>query len=915
MKNIVRILVFLLIFSLAGPYSLSAKSIANTTEGVESAPVNEGKEDPSSNQKELELDDKNKIEKNGDNTKGETNNQDNGVHDEKVNKNDSSTVEDTEYDDRQNDKKAENTDKDTESSIEKKDAKGNGINNVEDSETSKNYTESHLTSKMNVNESKTSRLGHIRRADVKIYKTLDDPSSAIKAGSTYTNSVYYIKKQANVGNQLYYLISNEASSVKGVVGWVKAEDLSTHAHLSVDKKAKTFYVKGTGNAYSRAWGGSKNLVYNLSKYKGEKFEVHLTEKVGTNVWYRGKLNGKTVWMHSSYVLSKNESKTSRLGHIRRADVKIYKELGDESSAITAGATYTNSVYYIKKQANVGNQLYYLISNEASSVKGVVGWVKAEDLSTHAHLSVDKKAKTFYVKGTGNAYSRAWGGSKNLVYNLSKYKGEKFEVHLTEKVGTNVWYRGKLNGKTVWMHSSYVLSKNESKTSRLGHIRRADVKIYKEVGDESSAITAGATYTNSVYYIKKQANVGNQLYYLISNEASSVKGVVGWVKAEDLSTHAHLSVDKKAKTFYVKGTGNAYSRAWGGSKNLVYNLSKYKGEKFEVHLTEKVGTNVWYRGKLNGKTVWIHNAYLNGAVTVYTSYDMTINNMVNIQMAVSPQTDKKYKLWIREDGIRKTSNDSGVVNGSNWNLRRGPGTNYIVGGKVNKGTKLNLYSSTKASDGYTWYHVKYTSGWVTPSKSDLKYYLTPNNFTNDLKSSFQFLLLSKNAGVNVNEVNKKILKGKGILAGKAKAFVEGGKKYGVNEIYLISHALLETGNGTSELATGVKYKGKTVYNMYGIGAKDGCALECGAKYAYNAGWFTPEEAIKGGAEFVGKNYLDVGQDTLYKMRWNPGFAAQNGYATHQYASDIGWADKQTTKMYQLYSLLDGYSLTFDIPKYK
>src|SRR5699024_5049003 len=104
-------------------------------------------------------------------------------------------------------------------------------------------------------------------------------------------------------------------------------------------------------------------------------------------------------------------------------------------------------------------------------------------------------------------------------------------------------------------------------------------------------------------------------------------------------------------------------------------------------------------------------------------------------------------------------------------------------------------------------------------------------------------------------------------------------------------------------------------MYGIGARDSCPLECGSKYAYEAGWFTPELAIKGGAAFVGKNYLGVGQDTLYKMRWNPAFAAKYGYASHQYATDIGWASKQTTRMYQLYNLLDAYSLTLDIPRYK
>jgi len=458
-------------------------------------------------------------------------------------------------------------------------------------------------------ESKTSKLGHIRNSTVKIYNDLS-LTSAVKAGSQYTDAVYYIKKQAKINNQLYYLISNEPSSTKGTVGWVKAQDLSTHSHVGVDKNAKTFYIKGTGKAYDTAWGGSKNLVYHLSDYKNDIFKVHLTEKVGNNTWYRGTLNGKTVWMHESYVYSKTESKTSKLGHIRNSNVKIYQDVDNPASSITAGDKYTHAVYYIKKQAKIDDQLYYLISKEPSSSKGVVGWVKSQDLSTHKHVGVDKDAKTFYVKGTGKAYDTAWGGNKNLVYNLSQYKNQIFKAHLTEKVGNNTWYRGNLNGKTVWMHESYVTSKEESKTSKLGHIRNSDVKIYQDIGDPSTAEKAGSKYTHSVYYIKKQAKVNNQLYYLISNQPSNTKGVVGWVKSQDLSTHKHVGVDKNNKTFTIKGTGSAYSKAWGGSKNAVFpDLSTYKGKKFNVHLTEKIGNNTWYRGDFNGKRIWIHSSYL------------------------------------------------------------------------------------------------------------------------------------------------------------------------------------------------------------------------------------------------------------------------------------------------------------------
>src|SRR5699024_1297809 len=155
---------------------------------------------------------------------------------------------------------------------------------------------------------------------------------------------------------------------------------------------------------------------------------------------------------------------------------------------------------------------------------------------------------------------------------------------------------------------------------------------------------------------------------------------------------------------------------------------------------------------------------------------------------------------------------------------------------------------------------------------------------------------------------KVLKDKGSLAKQGQAFINGSKKHGINEAYLIAHAILETGHGTSTLSNGVEVgknkNGKLVlvtssnrknltaikktYNMFGIGAADSCALSCGAITAYENGWFTPAEAIEGGAKWIGDGYIynEHNQDTLYKMKWNPRMS--EGYAWKQYATDIAWA---------------------------
>ncbi|WP_412768174.1 GW dipeptide domain-containing protein, partial [Virgibacillus pantothenticus] len=95
-----------------------------------------------------------------------------------------------------------------------------------------------------------------------------------------------------------------------------------------------------------------------------------------------------------------------------------------------------------------------------------------------------------------------------------------------------------------MHSSYLAGVEESNTSLLGHIKKG-TKIYKTIGDTATSFSSDK-YLNKVYYIKKQAKMGDQLYYLISTEPSSTRGIIGWLKAKDLRTHIHKGIDKKNK---------------------------------------------------------------------------------------------------------------------------------------------------------------------------------------------------------------------------------------------------------------------------------------------------------------------------------------------------------------------------------
>ncbi|WP_447825854.1 N-acetylglucosaminidase [Aeromonas salmonicida] len=197
-----------------------------------------------------------------------------------------------------------------------------------------------------------------------------------------------------------------------------------------------------------------------------------------------------------------------------------------------------------------------------------------------------------------------------------------------------------------------------------------------------------------------------------------------------------------------------------------------------------------------------------------------------------------------------------------------------------------------------------------SRDEVLLHLTPDD---DLTKDYiyQFLDLSKYSEVSDDELNSFLL-GQGVLEGKGSIFSSAAKKYNVSEVYLVSHASLETGRGTSSFARGKEFNGTTVYNMYGINVRDD-KPSLGTEYAYNNGWDSIDKAIDGGAKWISSNFVNhpkYKQNTLYKMRWNPASPGE-----HQYASDVLWAKHQIPNMKKRFDVFPSAILHVDIPVYE
>ena len=193
---------------------------------------------------------------------------------------------------------------------------------------------------------------------------------------------------------------------------------------------------------------------------------------------------------------------------------------------------------------------------------------------------------------------------------------------------------------------------------------------------------------------------------------------------------------------------------------------------------------------------------------------------------------------------------------------------------------------------------------------VRYYMDPKNFIEDPVRRMMFMKLDY-ADVDVAVLNR-MLQNKGVLEGKGSVFKNAARDANIHPVYLIAHALLETGNGSSKLATGkLTADGRPTYNMFGIGASDDNPLFKGAARAYREGWFSVDSAITGGANFVSAAYINnpkYRQNTLYSMR----FRLSGPDLWHQYATDARWAHSQSQTIYNYMRGIPSSKLNYRVP---
>lgn len=197
-----------------------------------------------------------------------------------------------------------------------------------------------------------------------------------------------------------------------------------------------------------------------------------------------------------------------------------------------------------------------------------------------------------------------------------------------------------------------------------------------------------------------------------------------------------------------------------------------------------------------------------------------------------------------------------------------------------------------------YWYSFDSGnWRQACEEVIAYYLDPRNFLDG--NIYQFLVLSDDGSEYDPKVINEILKGTfmynakcGEIATYGEALVKAGKEAGASPYMLAARIKMEQGANGNKLAHGTVPGYEGYYNHFDIGAyaHDGrSAIVNGAIYAKNEkrNWNTPYKAILGGAQFLVKNYISVGQNTLYLQKYDV-VDGGNGLYGHQYMTNVSAA---------------------------
>lgn len=277
---------------------------------------------------------------------------------------------------------------------------------------------------------------------------------------------------------------------------------------------------------------------------------------------------------------------------------------------------------------------------------------------------------------------------------------------------------------------------------------------------------------------------------------------------------------------------------------------------------------------------------------------------------------------------------------NWNFQAyytGIPWNELVQKERNETVYRNRIDA-KLSE--AWKHCDFVDdGWACASDDAVKYYLDPRNFLTETQI-FQFVETSYNPKVQTlkviqnsvkdtfldNKIVCKDLNNNTVTISYSEIIIEAAKRTNISAFYIKSKIIQEVGILGSNSVSGTYPGYEGYYNFFNYGAYDeGDDIANGLSFAKEKGWDSQYKAIVGGAELIGKYYINQGQNTAYFNKWDvvgtkvlkdgeSQTVKEKDLFWHQYMTNIQDPYSQAFSNRKLYENSLQNEITFIIPIY-
>ncbi|MCG3413531.1 glucosaminidase domain-containing protein [Staphylococcus massiliensis] len=779
----------------------------------------------------------------------------------------------------------------------------------------------------------TNGLSKIHDQNDGFYTSVYDKQSSKPAPG---NNTYSVNKEAEYNGQKYYLISDYNSKTKK--GWIKKDQASFATAKPSVKNTNTYAVIPGKYLYSVPWGTSKQHTGKVTGKTYQKFIAKKQQQINKAIYVYGSVNSINGWINKANLSSK-----SKLPSPKVASLSNFKE--DFSDQASLGATHLDQPNKLDKDNH--KQAYEDSKKDDKQ--------KAHDVNKSSNKDTvisksDIKPSHFDNKTTKDDYKvkHQNEAKPSNVTSFSDYKTDKTTNHKGSQPSLNTMPETQDN--TAPTIQPETMEENKSyNVNKVGQIKAQNSGVKPSVHHESGS--SADKHLDKTYTVCKTKVKNGEQYFLLQDNLK--KTPIGWCKGEDLELKDVSPETRQQKTYHVKPNNNGlYSVPSGSKKQQIDRLQNVDSPQFKSSKSVNVNNDKYHYGHVNQKLGWMADKDLTEVpdTNAYGVANSNSQGVTGTDSTSNPKTpyEEDYVITNQWGYFYKNLGDKtpagslkdhhltlfavfekATFNGDVWyHGALADSTKVWIKAKDLKLDLENIYYSPYSLDEA--YNTQtqlnpppqlHESGrdWEDASEEDIIPRMDTTQLKQDEAQRYQFLRLNKPQFLSAEQLNQ-LLEGQGVLEGQGQAFKQAATHHHINEIYLISHALLETGKGTSELANGgyvdennqvvTNDESKKFYNMYGIGAEDQDPIRLGLKTAEENGWDSVSKAIIGGAEFISNNYVKQDQNTLYRMRWNP-----HAPGMHQYATDVKWAEHNAKRMKEYYDQIGRTGKYFDVDLYR